>query len=103
VNTECCIRLDAPENTDKGGPHWFCDAVAIDLRHRAVYLCDVAFKLQALVKKIAAWAQFWDGIKGALQRDCKLPASWRVHVWLFVTRDTVEMLDAKLEGLRRKT
>lgn len=102
VNAECCIRLDDQAPLEKGGPHWFCDAVAIDLRHRAVYLCDVAYKLQALVKKMAAWAQHWDGIKAALQRDCKLPASWRIHVWLFVPRDTIEVLDEKLEELRRK-
>ena len=102
VNAECCIRLDDTANVEKGGPHWFCDAVAIDLRHRAVYLCDVAYKLQALVKKMAAWAQHWEAVKAALQRDCKVPASWRIHVWLFVPRDTIAMLDEKLEELRRR-
>jgi hypothetical protein len=101
VNTECCFRLDEHELPEKGG-HWFCDAVAIDLRHRAVYLCDVAYKLQSVMKKISAWTHRWDAIKAALQRDCKLPASWRIHVWLFVPHDTIEMLDAKLEDLRRK-
>ena len=102
VNAECCIRLEDEAHPEKSGPHWFCDAVAIDLRHRAVYLCDVAYKLQTLVRKMAAWAQHWDGVKAALQRDCKLPESWRVHVWLFVPRDTIELLDEKLEDLRRK-
>ena len=101
VNTECCIRLDGRETPEKAGSHWFCDAVAIDLRHRAVYLCDVAYKLSALLKKITAWAQHWDGMKAALERDCKLPESWRIHVWLFVPRDTIPELDAKLEELRR--
>jgi hypothetical protein len=101
VNAECCFRLDVRGAREKNGPHWFCDAVAIDLRHRAVYLCDIAYKLQTLLKKIAAWAQRWDGIMASLQRECKLPASWRIHVWLFVPRETIEQLDAKLEDLRR--
>lgn len=31
---------------------------------------------------------------------CKLPPNWRVYVWLFVPRDSCEILDAKLEALR---
>jgi hypothetical protein len=101
VNTSCCIRLDDPANPDKGAPHWSCDAVAIDLRHRALYVCDISYKLQALVKKMAAWTHHWEAIQAALRRDCKVPETWRIHVWLFVPKDTVEMLDAKLEDLRR--
>src|SRR6202022_4941181 len=98
---ECCIRLEDPTHPGKSGPHWICDAVAIDLRHRAVYLCDVAFKLHALLKKMSAWAQHWNSITAALQRDSMVPASWRIHVWLFVPRDTIAGLDARLEDLRR--
>jgi hypothetical protein len=103
LNTRCCLLTDEPAHPEKSSPAWFCDAVAIDLRHRAVYLCDVAYKLQALLKKITAWAQNWDSIQAALQRNCKLPPSWRTHVWLFVPRETIETLDARLEDLRRST
>jgi hypothetical protein len=101
VNTECCIRLDEQGHPEKKGEHWFCDAVAIDLRHRAVYLCDVAHKLQPLLRKIAAWAEGWEAVTTTLRRDCKVPATWRIHVWLFIPRDAVEDLDSKLEDLRR--
>ena len=36
VNTECRIQLDAEGNPKKPGQHFWCDAVAIDLRHGAV-------------------------------------------------------------------
>jgi hypothetical protein len=68
-----------------------------------VYLCDVAsdHTLQSLIKKLSGWTRNWDYIKAALRRDCKVPASWRVHVWLFVPKDSIEMLDEKLEQLRQ--
>jgi hypothetical protein len=68
-----------------------------------VYLCQTAFeqKLQPLIQKLSAWTKNWDSIRMALRRDSKAPASWRVHVWLFVPKDSIEMLDAKLERLRR--
>ena len=43
----------------------------------------------------------WASIKAALWRDCKVPVNWRVHVWLFVPRDSIEMLDERLEQLRQ--
>jgi len=103
VNTGCCLRPSDAANLEKSGQQWVSDAVAIDLRHRAVYLCDIDYKLHALLKKITAWAQNWRDIQACLQRNCMVPESWRVHVWLFIPRDTIEMLDAKLEELRRKS
>ena len=103
VNTECCIQLDEPVDSGKPAPRCSCDAVAIDLRHRAVFLCETAFghKLQPLIKKLSVWTKNWDSIETALRRDCKAPANWRVHVWLFVPKNSIERLDGKLEHLRQ--
>lgn len=103
VNTECSIQLDEAADPGKPGRHCCCDAVAIDLRHGAVYLCQTAFerKLQPLIQKLSVWTRNWDVIGTALRRDSKAPASWRIHVWLFVPKDSIEMLDGKLEHLRR--
>jgi hypothetical protein len=102
VNAECCLELGELTDPDKAARRCSCDAVAIDLRHGSVYLCEATFErnFQALIKKLSAWTRNWDSIKNALQRDCRVPANWRVHVWLFTPRDSVEMLDAKLEHLR---
>jgi hypothetical protein len=103
LNTECCFKLDEAISSEKKGRHCTCDAVAIDLRHGAVYLCDVAcdHTPQSLIKKLSVWTREWDSIKTALRRDCKVPANWRLHVWLFVPRDSIEMLDERLEQLRQ--
>jgi hypothetical protein len=103
VNAECCLPLDDPADSEKRVERCSCDAVAIDLRHGAVYLCETALddQLQSLMRKLSAWTKNWDSIRAALQRDCKLPANWRVHVWLFVPRGSIDMLDGKLEHLRQ--
>ena len=103
LNRECCLELDEAVSPEKTRQHCSCDAVAIDLRHGAVYLCDAALheKLQSLMRKLSAWTKDWDSIKAALQRNCKVPANWRVHVWLFVPNDSIELLEEKLEQLRQ--
>jgi hypothetical protein len=102
VNTKCDIEVGGAASQKKSGQHCSCDAVAIDLRHRAVYLCDAAFesKLQPLIKKLSTWTKNWDSIETALQHECRVPAKWRVYIWLFVPKDLIEMLDAELEDLR---
>jgi len=103
VNAECCLRAEHAEEPDKTGLNCTCDAVAIDLRHGAVYLCETAIehKLLSLINRLTAWTRNWDCIKAALQRYCKVPPNWRVHVWLFVPRESIGLLDAKLEHLRQ--
>lgn len=103
VNADCCIALEEPAEPERAGQRCACDAVAIDLRHGAVYLCETALepKVPALIKKLSEWTRKWESMKTALQRDCKVPANWRIHVWLFVPRDSIEMVDAKLEHLRQ--
>jgi hypothetical protein len=103
LNRECSLELGEAVGSEKARRHCSCDAVAIDLRHGAVYLCDAALDedLQLLTKKLSSWTKNWDSIEAALRRDCKVPANWRVHVWLFVTRDSIGKLDESLEQLRQ--
>ena len=37
VNTEWCIQLNEDANPDSSGPHWYCDAVALDFRNHVIY------------------------------------------------------------------
>ena len=54
VNTECCVQINAAENPDTSGPHWYCDAIACDFRAEQVYLCEITYSdLAALGKKLA--------------------------------------------------
>lgn len=99
LNNECRLEIEADTGTRL---HCACDAVAIDLRHGAVYLCEAALDetLSSLFRKLSTWTRHWGSIKAALCRDCKVPPTWRVHVWLFVPRDSLEMMEERLEQLR---
>src|SRR5690348_6525071 len=98
VNTAFCTHLGRPEHPEKQGQRWSCDAIAIDLRHGAAYVCQAVCvdKLQPLIKRLSTWTKNWELIKAALRRDSKVPATWRIHVWLFVPRGSIEMLDGEL-------
>jgi hypothetical protein len=43
VNSECCIQLNAGQNPDSSGPHWFCDAVAVDFEKHGIFLCEISY------------------------------------------------------------
>jgi hypothetical protein len=46
VNTECCIQPNRADNPDASGPHWYCDAVAMELRTETVFLCEISYAKQ---------------------------------------------------------
>ena len=98
VNTECCIQLNPSSNPDCTGPHWFCDAVAVNLRDKEVFLCEITYSktLSALVKRLSSWAATWGPLRSALSRDCGVNHEWPVRPWLFVPNDLRILLDLKL-------
>lgn len=102
INTECCIQLNPALNPDTSGPHWYCDAVAVNFRLQKIYLCEVTYakSLGALMTRLAAWAANWKGVQSALVRDCSLPNDWAVHPWLFVPSHLRAALEKKLATLR---
>lgn len=102
VNSAFCTHLGTPEDPEKQGQRWSCDAIAIDLRHGAVYVCQTVCedRLQPLIRRLSTWTRNWELIKTALRRDSKVPAKWRVHVWLFAPKALIELLDEELEHLR---
>jgi hypothetical protein len=103
VNEECCLKLDDLADAEKRTERCACDAVALDLRHGAVYLCETALDdhVPSLLRKLAVWTKNWDLVKAALHRECKAPAEWRVHVWLFVPKNSIETIEEKLEQMRQ--
>jgi len=60
VNTECLIQLNPGDVVSKG-THWYCDAVAVNFRESAVYLCEVTYStsLSALIGRLQAWSSNW--------------------------------------------
>lgn len=102
LNTECCIQLNAAANPDSSGPHWFCDAIAIDFRCSTVYLCEVSYarSLGALLKRLSKWNALWAGVCAALARDCRVPSEWPVRPWLFIPEGCTPMAVAGIRKLR---
>ena len=102
VNADCRVEVPPAAEQDQHPEQCHCDAVAIDMRHGAVYLCLTALddELAPLLKKLTSWTEHWDSIKATLQREYKVPGDWRVHVWLFIPKATSEHLEEELERLR---
>lgn len=71
VNTECCIQLHPGANPDVG-MHWYCDAVAINMRERQVFLCEITYSksLDALVKRLNGWCANWSVRRLGLSVTC---------------------------------
>jgi hypothetical protein len=88
INTKFRIQLDELGESEKPGQWYSCDAVAIDLRHGAIYLCETAFehKFRSLVKKLSTWTKNWESIKSALRMGCRIPADWRIYSELIKAR-----------------
>ena len=102
VNTECCIQVNEAMNPDTSGPHWFCDAVAVDFeRPRTVYLCEISYaqSLGALFKRLASWNGDWTRVVAGLRRDCLLPEEWPVRPWLFVPTEVCKTAVARIQKL----
>jgi hypothetical protein len=99
LNTECCIQLNPGDNPDTSGPHWYCDAIAVDFRARQILLCEISYesKLAALTKRLKGWNDNWALLCIALRRDSHLPADWTdVRPWLFVPEAQIPLLRQRL-------
>jgi len=51
---------------------WYCDAVAVNLRDKRVFLCEITYSktLHDLNKRLVSWASNWPTLCKALTRDC---------------------------------
>lgn len=103
VNPEILLQLD-PGASLKKGRHWYCDLMAVSLRQKSVYLCEVTYSssVAALIKRLGAWQSNWQDLRLALQRDCGVDAEWSVSPWVFLPESrqiTYEQKLAKLVSL----
>jgi hypothetical protein len=100
LNTECCIQLNEG-NPDTSGPHWYCDALAVDLKKRHVYLCEVSYSksLAALFKRLAGWNEHWSELKLSIVHNCGLDPHWPVTPWLFIPQKLMPTAEARIQQL----
>jgi hypothetical protein len=102
INTECCIQLVDSPNPDTSGLHWYCDAIAVNLRDKEVLLCEVTYAkgLTALLKRLRNWSSNWPELRKAIVRDCKIDPTWAVRPWIFAPRELLEKYSAPLCALK---
>ena len=102
VNTQCCIQLNDNPNPDTSGPHWYCDAVAVDFSVGTVFFSELSYaaKLSAMIERLKQWSDNWPDLRRALVRDCKVPSDWPVCPWLFVPEKTIPMLVTRLCAIK---
>ncbi|MGA7524255.1 MAG: hypothetical protein WBW84_17525 [Acidobacteriaceae bacterium] len=102
VNPECCIQISDGPEPEHGGTHWFCDAVAVDLRNEKVFLCEISFAkgLGKLIQRLRGWGKDWDAVKKSLVRDCHVQGHWQLRPWLFVPEKEVASLVQKLNAIK---
>jgi hypothetical protein len=98
VNTECCIQLNPGDNPDTSGPHWYCDAIAVNFRDAVIFLCEISYSvtLQSLLQRLRQWESHWPALCEAVRRDCRLPSDWPIQPWLFVPEERTAFLKNKL-------
>jgi hypothetical protein len=100
VNPEILLQLETGASPKKGS-FWYCDLMAVSLRERSVYLCEVTYSssASALIKRLGAWKAHWSELKLALQRDCGVDPSWCVFPWVFLPQDRHAVYERKLATL----
>lgn len=77
VNPEILLQLD-PGPSPKKGRYWYCDLMAISLRQKTAYLCEVTYSssVAALIKRLESWKYHWPDLCLALHRDCGIDPTW---------------------------
>lgn len=101
INSQCCIQLNAGQNPDTSGAHWYCDAVALSLKAQTAYLCEITYAdpPNSLFKRLTGWNKDWPLLRLALERDSGVPQSWSLTPWIFVPQTLAPRVDAFLATL----
>ena len=92
INAQYCLQLDDVKNPDtQKGRHWYVDAVAYEPGARRAFLCEFTFSqnLEALKKKMVAWAQVWKEIECAVHRDSGISDGCKLRPWIFIPENHI--------------
>ncbi|WP_195741985.1 hypothetical protein [Methylobacillus flagellatus] len=100
VNPEILLQLELGASPKKGR-FWYCDLMAVSLREREVYLCEVTYSssVSALIKRLKAWKAHWPELELALQRDSGIDPTWHISVWVFLPESRQYIYERKLATL----
>ena len=98
VNPEFLLQDELAEDDEDKKKHWFVDLLAINLKKREAFLCEVTYAKQpkALMSRLRNWHQHWQMVRNALERHSGISSDWRVRPWLFVPQSSIEALCKRL-------
>lgn len=104
INTEFMISLDEGDKPKKDR-HWFCDAVAVDLKEKCVYLCEITYSTttQSLLSRLQDWRTCWADLANSIRRDSGVPNDWTVMPWVFLPKRYDEPFRKKFAALSKST
>ena len=99
VNPEFWIRGNLEQPHEK--PHWFVDVLAINMRDRSVYLCEVTYAKQprALARRLHSWKEHWSVINDTLKKDASIGEEWPLIPWVFAPPKTLAIIEPELKKL----
>lgn len=96
VNPEFWVRGNREKKHDK--PHWFVDVLAVHVKEKTVYLCEVTYAKQprALIQRLRSWKENWDTLNETLKEDTGIDVSWPVIPWIFGAPETLKIIEPQL-------
>jgi hypothetical protein len=99
VNPEFWIRGNLEHPHEK--PHWFVDVLAISMRDKAAYLCEVTYAKQprAMLRRLHSWKENWELINKTLREDACIDNGWPLIPWVFAPSLTMAIVEPVLKEL----
>jgi hypothetical protein len=104
INTEYLIQLDEGA-MDAKDRHWYCDAIALNLRMHTVDLCEISYSktLHSLLRRLQVWSNNWPLVTAAIARESHLPKAldWIFQPHIFVHCECRQSLQKNLNTIIR--
>jgi hypothetical protein len=99
VNPEFWLRGNETSPHEK--PHWYVDVLAVNMREKAVYLCEVTYAKQprALLQRLNNWHTHWAIINKTLRKGSSTSPDWPVVPWVFAPEPGLKIITPALKRL----
>jgi hypothetical protein len=99
VNPEFWLRGNPKSAHDR--PHWFVDVLAVHMKFKTVFLCEVTFARQprALIQRLRSWKDNWQIVNDTLKEDTGIDKSWPVIPWIFASPVAMNIIKPELTKL----
>jgi len=90
INPEFWLRGNLDKSKQYEKPHWYVDVLAVHMRLKQVFLCEVTYakKAPALIARLKSWREHWPVILQTLREDASLSSDWPVFAGAENTRDS---------------